>query len=264
MSSFLHHYFSETYWAEPSLGFVELSFRGLPSNPPGHTVLLGLGQGYPIQVTYEGDPNHLRDGQWHTWRVALSRFPNLETIDTMEVGVQSFVDTPPTLSAGTIYIDEIHFASDGVFAPPPPAPLLTDLDQDKQITPKDLAFFAEAWLSTDAENLTVEEPKAPWCYLPFDGTIVDIQGNAQTSSSGNFQIEDDQYANFNSPDTAVSITNGQALNQFTLGITLSFWQSGTASIRRADTLVCSDFSYPRATPEIAVGLGLWEGPEALY
>jgi len=263
-SSFLHHYFSETYWAEPSLGFVELSFRGLPSNPPGHTVLLGLGQGYPTQVTYEGDPNHIRDGQWHTWRIALNRFPNLETINIMEVGVQSFVDTLPTQGAGTIYIDEIHLASAGVFAPLPPKPLLTDLDQDKQMTPRDLALFTEAWLSTDAQDLPVQEPNAPWCYLPFDGTITDVQGNAQTASSGNFSIEDSQYANFDSPETAINITNGHVLNQFTQGITVSFWQYGKSSIHRADTLVCSDYTYPKEAPEIAIGLGLWEEPEVLY
>ncbi|MCP4456251.1 MAG: LamG domain-containing protein, partial [Planctomycetes bacterium] len=262
-SSFLHYYFSETHWTDPSLGFLELSFRGLTSNPPGHTILLGLGTVYPIQVTYEGDPNHMRDGQWHTWRIDLSRFSNLRTINTMELGVQALPDTPSAQSTCTIYFDEIHLASEGVFAPAAPEPLQTDLDQDEQLTPKDLALFSEAWLRDALSVLAVQEPAPPWCYLPFEGTILDAQGNAQTHSSVTFQIKDNQYANFNSPNATLNITNGRVLNQFTHGITISFWQSGTPSIHRADTLVCSDYAYPHEAPEIAIGLGLWEEPEAL-
>jgi hypothetical protein len=98
--------------------------------------------------------------------------------------------------------------------------------------------------------------------LPFDGSISDIQGNAQTSSSGNVRWDD--HADFSGSEASIKITNAQALNQFTQGITISFRQSGMQSIHRADTLVCSDFAYPGPAPELAVGLGLWDSPEALY
>ncbi len=243
----------------PNLDFLELSFRGLPSNPPGHTLFCRLYN----TATYDGDPNHINDGLWHTWRIPLETLGGYFFIDSLEIGVQAFSDTPQTLSSGTVFIDEIQFSAEDVIAPPRPEPLQTDLDQDMQLTPKDLTLFADAWLSTDQDELTTQEPNEPWCFFPFEDTALDLQGNAQASLSGNLLL-DQHHADFNSPDATLLITNGQSLNQFTRGITVSFWQWGFASNHRTDTLVCSDYAYPIPSPELAIGLGLWDQPERLF
>ncbi len=263
---FRYFYSTSENWTSPNAKYLEMSFKGAVTNPLAHTLVMKVEDSFrrSIQMTYDSDPNHIRDGQWHTWRIDLDTLGNLDLsrIGGIHVGVQAFDSTPASQSQGMVYLDEIHISPD-IPLPRPPVPLLTDLDQDSQLSYKDLTLFSEAWLYTDQDILTVEEPNSPWCYLPFDSDASDVQGHAQTSPSGVFYIENES-ANFNSPDTALHITNGYALNQFTRGITISFWQLGLSSIHRVDTLVCSDYVYPKQAPEIAIGLGLWEDPEALY
>lgn len=253
-------------WTNSNAKYLDLSFKGLTTNPLGHSVMLRLVDRNILsqEMFYHADANHIADGQWHTWRINLDDIENVDltSVTEIHVGVQAFDDTPASQAEGTIYIDEIHISPD-IPLPADPVPLHTDLDRNDQLNFKDLALFADTWLTTDQDRLDIQEPASAWCHLSFDSDISDIQGNAETTSSGVLHL-DGQQANFNSPDTVLDITNGHELTQFTDGITISFWQWGHDSRRRADTVVCSDYALPAEAPEIAIGLGLWEDPERLY
>ncbi|MCF7972744.1 MAG: LamG domain-containing protein [Phycisphaerae bacterium] len=253
----------EMDWNQPGATTLELYFRSLPDEAalPNLYVRVEDLAREQMFVLYTDDPNHLNDGLWHPWRIDLSEFDNLELdrIASISIGVQFPDSGSNTPTSGSLFIDEIQLCGPRHLSD---LPLETDLNQDQAVTTADLALFAAEWLSTSREVLTVQEPNAPWCHLAFDGSISDMQGNAQTSSSGDVQFDD--HADFNGSEASIKITNAQTLTQFTQGITISFWQYGEHSIHRADTLVCSDYAYPAQAPELAIGLGLWEHPESLF
>lgn len=260
------HTYREDYtvhnFSDPNLSFIELTFRGLKSNPPGHTLLFGMGFRLPQNITYDGDPNHIRDGQWHTWRIPLSTFFNRTYINAFRVGVQSLSNTPSSHSIGTLFFDEIRVGSAQAIYPVDPAPLFTDLDQDQQLTLNDLALFSEAWLTSPQDSLSIQEPNAPWCHLPFDGDLEDRYGHAQIHVNGPLMVTQD--VNFTEGLGHLEIVNAETLEQSIQGITISFWQCGSNSPHRTDTLVCSNYALPTQAPDLAIGLGLWERPEQFY
>ncbi len=249
-------------WRQPGAAALEVFFRGVTSNPTLHRLFLQLQDGnrQPVEIMYPNDPNDINDNLWHSWRINLTEFDTLDLSDIrgLTLGIRSTGINAPT--TGTLFIDDIQLCGQ---THPPDHLRQTDRNQDQQINAADLTRFAESWLSHSEDTLPVQEPNAPWCYLSFDENISDIQGNALISQSGNLSI-DNHYADFNSPVDHLLITNAQALNQFTRGITISFWQSGKDSIHRADTLVSSDFTYPDQAPELAIGLGLWERPDVWF
>jgi len=253
-------------WIQPGATTLELFFRNLPDNSgtPNLYVQVDDSRGEHMIVMYAEDPNHLNDGLWHPWRIDLTEFDTLDLnrVFSISIGVQ-FSNPNNTPAAGTLFIDQIQLCGPRHHSD---LPLETDLNRDQAVTTADLALFADEWLSTDQEVLSVQEPNAPWCHLPFDSNSSDIRGNALTSSSGD--VRWDGHADFGGSEASIKITNAQALNQFAQGITVSFWQSGRQSIHRADTLICSDYRYsepgPELAPELAIGLGLWEDPEAFF
>ena len=248
-------------WTDPNLDFVELAFRGKKSNSKTHKLLFGMGNRFIRNVTYDGDPNHMIDGQWHTWRIPLESFGYLKYIDTFKIAIQSSLNTSQDDSTGTIYIDNIRLGSYTTVHPNEPEPLFTDLNQDNHLNFKDLSLFADAWLTSPQDTLSINEPNQPWCFLPFEGSATDSQGNAQTEIIGYLDLPQD--ANFTKARGTIQITNAQTLQAFTQGISISFWQNGADSIHRTDTLVSAQYDIPFQAPEIAIGLGMWETPEQL-
>jgi len=114
-----------------------------------------------------------------------------------------------------------------------------------------------------AEN-PVYAPKTPMAWYKFDGNANDSSGAAHGQLRGSPTYTQGIYGQAIRLDgyrDSVQITGAADLfSNIRTGITIAFWQYGTASTHRRDTLCCSSYTNGQYHPAVAINLGCWKQP----
>jgi hypothetical protein len=98
----------------------------------------------------------------------------------------------------------------------------------------------------------------------FDGNADDSAGGAHGIVHGNPTYTAGVYGNAISLDgskDSVELTQAASLfSSMSAGITIAFWQYGSESPHRTDTVCCSNYEYGAENPVISINLGCWRDP----
>jgi len=125
--------------------------------------------------------------------------------------------------------------------------------------------MAYSWLDRSYNIYPVAAPNAPLAWYKFDGNANDSSGNGYHGQpSGNPTYVPGFYGqtiSFDGYKDSVSIIRADDLfRKISTKITIAFWQYGTDSPHRNDTVCCSNYIYGVDNPAIAINLGCWRQP----
>ena len=259
----LHTFSPAQNWAGAGVKVLELFFYGGPFNSPGQMYLvLNDGDSETI-VPYAGDAGDLTTEAWQPWRIELDDFNdlNLSNVESLSIGFCVPASNPFGSGMGTVYFDEITLYASRCIEEDRPA---ADFDGDCRVDFPDLQEMAYTWLDTGYNTFAVVAPKDPVAWYKFDGNADDSAGGAHGILRGNPDYGTGVYGramSFDGAKDSVELTRAANLfSSISTGITIAFWQYGSDSPHRIDTLCCSNYSYEAEDPVISVNLGCWRGP----
>ena len=214
-------------------------------------------------VLYPGDPHDITKALWQPWRIELQELDGIDLshIQSMGIGFASRPDDPYGAGSGSVFIDDIALYSPRCLPENVPA---VDLNADCLVDFRDFNEMAVDWLETGRKTYPVAIPLPPLAWYKFDGDPSDATGNTQGQLLGKPTYAQGVYGQAISLDgyeDAVDIIGAAALFARTAtGITIAFWQYGADSPHHSDTVCCSNYTYGRSGPAIAINLGCWRQP----
>lgn len=259
----LHTFSPPQDWAAAGVKVLELLFYGQPFNAAGQMyVVLNDGKGETI-VPHPGDAANLRTEAWQAWRIELADLTSadLSNIESLSIGFSAGADNPYQMGAGTIYFDEIKLYASRCFDEDRPA---ADFNGDCLVGFPELKEIADTWLEQGRYTCSVAAPNEPVAWYKFDGDATESAGRYDGIPHGEPTYAPGihgQAIRLDGRSDWVELT--QAANLFSalgFGITIMFWQYGSDSAHRTDTLCCSDYEYGAKDPVISINLGCWRGP----
>ncbi len=250
-------------WAKIGAKVLELFFFGQPYNSKGQMYVVFNDGNSEAIVPYPGDANDLVTETWHTWRIELNDFNDLDlsNIESFSIGFSTGSADPYGMGSGTVFFDDIALYSSRCFEESrSPA----DLNGDCLVNFRDIEELAYTWLDRGHNTYAVAEPNAPVAWYKFDDNIDDSAGSAHGLLHGNPTFAPGVHGraiNFDGQKDSVELTRATNLfSGITSGITIAFWQYGADSPHLTDTLCCSNYAYGDSDPAIAVNLGCWRRP----
>jgi len=250
-------------WASAGVESLELFFRGQTGNDVGARMYLVLGDGHvSTAVPYPGDANDLANEAWQLWRIDLQELEvNLSHIEYIAIGFTVGIPELYTTSIGTVFFDDIRLYPSRCLEDNRPA---ADFNGDCAVGFEDLQEMAYSWLDSGYHIFPVAAPNAPVAWYEFEGNANDSAGSAHGYLQGSPAYVPGVYGQaikFDGYEDAVRIPDAANLfSPITAGITIAFWQYGTASTHHRDTLCCSNYTYGADDPAIAINLGCWHNP----
>jgi hypothetical protein len=253
-------------WASLKATTFQLAFRGHSDNVLAPRPYVTLSDGTTsATIAWEGDPNVIRQPQWHLWTLPLAGFQavDLARVRSLVVGVSG---DAASYAWGTLYLDAIALCCrncDPAFC------RRSDLNCDGRVDYRDLDRLSQQWLTGGTQHYTVREPNQPAAWFPFDGDTEDHEGSmiSQTQGQPTFvagrsgqalSLAGVQRSDWG-PDS-VTLVGIEPLLHSTKGITIAFWQNGANSSHAQDSVICSDFEYGRLDPGLHIALGCWGRP----
>jgi hypothetical protein len=252
-------------WASIGGKALELLFHGQTTNTADVQMYMSLGDGdVNIVVPYDADMNDIKEQAWQIWRINLEDLAglNLNNIKTLSIGFRAGESQPPRGGSGTVYFDDIKLYTSRCLEQNRPD---ADFNGDCAVNFEDLQEMVYSWLDRSPKIYPVESPNAPLAWYRFDGNTNDSSGNGYhgwafgwpTYVPGIYG----QAISFDGYRDSVDITDAVKLfRRISTGITIAFWQYGTDSTHRNDTLCCSNYEYGADNPAIAISLGCWRQP----
>jgi len=256
----LHTFRTAQDWAGTGVKVLELLFHGQTFNSPAEMyVALNDGHSETI-VPYAGG---LTTEAWQSWRIELGDFNdmNLSNIESLSIGFSAPASDPFGTGMGTVYFDEIMlYASRCTEADR----LDADFNGDCLVDFPDMQELAATWLETGYNTYTASEPGTPRAWYKFDGNTDDSAGGgAHGIPNGDPTYGNGVYGqaiNFDGDDFVELTRTVNLFASINSGMTIAFWQYGSDSPHRTDTLCCSNYSYGVEDPVISVNLGCWRSP----
>lgn len=250
-------------WDKAGVKILELFFYGQPFNSTGQMyVVLNDGNSETI-VPYPGDAEHLKAETWRPWRIELDDFNDLDlsNIESLSIGFCAPASDPYGIGAGTVYFDAITLYASRCFEEDK---LAADLNGDCLVDFPDLQEMAFTWLDTGYNTFAVAAPHDPVAWYKFDGNADDSAGSSHGILHGNPTYAAGvrgQAISFDGYKDSVELSRAVSLfSSIGTGITIAFWQYGSDSPHRTDTLCCSNYTYGTEDPAVAINLGCWRGP----
>jgi hypothetical protein len=251
-------------WSATENKTLVLFFAGSSENKPGAQMNLAIGNDTSYAVfPYTGDPNNLLNNQWQKWIIDLETIsgPDFSDIEFISIGFVGANSHSGSLISGTIYFDDITLYTSYCDQQNKPA---ADFDCDCIVGFKDLDELTTNWLESGYNVYPVSAPNEPLAWYKFDGNANDSIGstNAQISGTPSFEpglfgqaIKFDGFTDYVEVGSA-----GSVFSNINEAITICFWQNGTESSHRTDTLFCTNFKYGLYDPPISINLGCWKEP----
>ena len=266
--SYLYYdYDTDQDWAQAGPTHLEFLVQGKEDYGTPHRLYCWINDHHPRAPVYcINDPNQLNDGQWHRVRIPLSEFVGVDLTQIRQIGIglESADPTGSLIQFGLIYIDDLR-----LYRGPASLAFTGDLNRDKHLTYEDVGLFAEAWCRDTHSPLAISEPNDPLCRFSFDGNLNDAMNRVRASSHGLITYPAGylgEAVSFDEPNATVDLLKEDiedVIHDLKTGITIAFWQLGTDSSHRNDTLMCSNYIYAQQEPQLAISLGLWNEPEQL-
>ncbi len=268
-------------WATIGTKTLELLFYGRRSNAADVQMYISLGDGdVDLIVPYNADPNDIKEQAWQRWRINIQDLAslNLSNIKTFSIGFRVGQTQPLKGGGGTVYFDDIKLYPSRCLEQNRPQ---ADFNSDCSVDFEDLKEIVYNWLDRSPKTYAVVHPNAPLAWYKFDGDTTDNSNNgyhgqpfgSPTYVPGIYN----QAISFDGYRDSVNITKAaEMFERISTGITITFWQYGTDSAHRNDTLCCSNYEYDKNTtlismssveprehvnnPVIAINLGCWIRP----
>ncbi len=252
-------------WISFDARSLEMSFYGQAGNYTDTQMYVTLGDGDVNSVVpYPGDANDIGEQEWHTWRIDLEEFADIDLsrVEHFTIGFGNGISPPPVGHGyGTVYFDDIKLYPLRCLEENIPN---ADFNKDCAVDIEDLDEMTSNWLERGYHVYSVKAPNEPVAWYKFDNNLNDSIGNAHGQFIGNPVYTQGVYGqaiSFDGYGNSVGITNAASLfAKVKDAITISFWQKGTASTHHTDTLCCSNFIYGVYNPTIAINLGCWKSP----
>ncbi len=251
-------------WASIGAEVLQLHFHGQAENDFGAQMYIAISDGDVNSIVpYYGDPNDILKEVWQAWRIELEDFVDIDLsrIESLSIGFANRTPVQLHNGIGTVFFDDIRIYPSMCIQENKP---LADLDNDCIVDFKEFDELISNWLDSGYKVYPVTEPNEPVAWYKFDGNLNDSVGNAHGRFIGSPIYASGVYGQaigFDGLGNSVDITNVSGLfANVRTGITISFWQFGTESNHRVDTICCSNFVYGIYNPTIAVNLGCWRSP----
>ncbi|MHC4556233.1 MAG: LamG domain-containing protein [Planctomycetota bacterium] len=250
-------------WASAGVESLELFFHGKADNYSSGQMYLALSDGnVTAAVPYPGDANDLSSETWQLWRIDLQSLDvDLSHIEYISIGFSVEASEPHGSGGGTIFFDDIRLYPSRCLQENRPD---GDFNADCAVGFKDLQQMTDDWLERGNNIYPVAAPNAPVAWYKFDGNAHDSAGSAHGHLRGSPAYVTGIYGwaiSLDGDDDSVEIIDTANLfSKITTGITIAFWQYGTASTHHRDTLFCSNYTYGLDDPAIAINLGCWNCP----
>ncbi len=250
-------------WTYADVKALELFFYGLSDNSVDKPMYITISDGdINVNVSYDGDPNHLSSETWQPWRIDLQNLSlNLSNIENISI---FFPKTEPEFTGfgrGTIFFDDIRLYPSRCLAENKPD---GDFNSDCTVNFQDLQELSNNWLVKGYNVYPVETPNPPVAWYKFDDNTNDSAGSFHGQPHRLPTYVEGVHGraiNFDGYNDSVEITGATELFSKTrTAITIAFWQYGKDSIHHTDTLCCSDYEYNVYNPAIAINLGCWKSP----
>ena len=250
-------------WAATGAKVLELYFYGIPNNTVSQMYLVLNDGNSEIALPYPGDANDVAKETWHPWRIELQELHDIDLSNIESIALRFHADpgNPTGIGSGTVYFDDIILYSSQCFEKNMPA---ADFNGDCLVNFVDLEETAYSWLATGYNTYPAAVPDAPVAWYKFDGNANDSIGLANGLVRGNPTYARGVYGqaiSFDGYKDAVEIAGAVNLfSKISTAITIAFWQYGADSPYHTDTLCCSNYTYGKDAPVIAINLGCWRRP----
>jgi hypothetical protein len=259
----LHTFSSAQDWAKAGLRVLEIYFYGQPFNSPAQMyVVLNDGASETI-VPYHGNSGDLAKEAWQSWRIELSDINSIDlsSVESLSIGFTAESDNSSSVGTGTVYFDDIALYVSRCFDE---NRIAADFNGDCLVNLTDMQELATNWLEKGHNTYSVNEPNPPLAWYKFDGNADDSTGGgAHGIPSGDPTYTEGVYGQAVDFDGDDYVELTRTVNLFPTvysGITIAFWQYGSDSPHRTDTICCSNYTYGVKDPAISINLGCWKGP----
>ncbi|MDI9431369.1 MAG: LamG domain-containing protein [Planctomycetota bacterium] len=264
--------FSETFrrfgpaqdWTKAGARALVFWLYGLPGNDVKGQMYASVADATVEQrVVYDGAMTILTRPEWTAWRIPLADFNavDLTAVDRVGLGFVWPSAQSGQFGEGTIYVDDLSLSAAMCTDECRPT---GDLTGDCRVDHRDLQQMAADWLRTRGCRVAVVAPDDPVLWYRFDGNASDSAGRAHGQIEGRPTFEvgvNGRAIRFANDGDAVTVTNAATVFERTdEAITITFWARGTDSAHRNDTICCSNYSYGRSNPSMAIHLGCWRDP----
>jgi len=259
----LHTFTSPQDWTKAGVKVLEIYFYGQPFNSPAQMYIVLNDGTSEIIVPYHGNSRDLSKEAWQSWRIELSDINDvdLRNVESLSIGFAAESDNSPGAGTGTVYFDDIALYVSRCFDE---NKIAADFNGDCLVNFLDMQELATNWLERGYNAYSVAEPNSPLAWYRFDGNTDDsAAGGANGIPRGDPTYAEGVYGqamNFDGDDYVALTRTANLFSSIHSGITIAFWQYGSDSPHRTDTLCCSNYSYGGEDPVISVNLGCWRGP----
>ncbi len=250
-------------WTESGIEVLELYFYGQPFNSPAQMyVVLNDGIAETI-VPYQGDSHDLTTEGWQPWRIKLSDFNDLDlsNIESLSVGFCAEAGNTSSVGAGTVYFDDIALYTARCLTEDR---IAADFNGDCLVNFLDMQELATNWLEKGYNTYSIAEPNSPLAWYKFDGNTNDsAAGGYNGIPRGDPTYAEGVYGraiDFHGDDYVELTRTVSLFSSIHSAITIAFWQYGSDSPHRTDTICCSNYRYGVEDPAISINLGCWRGP----
>lgn len=252
-------------WSSAGGKVLELFVHGNLGNDITNTEMyLTLSDGNNSEVVLYDNINDIKELSWQLWRINLQNLTslNLSHIRTISIGLRTKPAQPFKVIRGIVFFDDIRLYPSRCLEQNRPN---ADFNGDCAVSFEDLREMANSWLDRNPKTYSVKAPNAPLAWYKFDDNTNDSSGNDYHSQPfGNPAYAPGlfgQAISFDGYRNSVKIINAVELFQrISTEITITFWQYGSASGHRNETLCCSNYEYGVDNPAIAINLGCWLRP----
>lgn len=260
----LHTFNPAQDWTKTGIEVLELLFHGQPFNSHGQMYLV-LNDGIAETIVpYHGNSSDLSKEAWQPWRIELRDITDIDlsNIESLSIGFCAEAGNSSSVGTGTVYFEDIALYVSRCFDE---NKIAVDFNSDCLVNFTDMQELTANWLENGRNTYSVAEPNSPLAWYKFDGNADDSAGGgAHGIPNGDPNYTDGVYGRaiaFDGYDDSVELT--RTVNLFSAihsGMTIAFWQYGSDSPHRTDTLCCSNYEYGIENPAISINLGCWRNP----
>ena len=251
-------------WTRAGAKVMEVLLRGDLPDPANGALFIGLTDGAHEQIVSYAGPRDAANGMdWHTWRIALDDFNNVDLthVRGVVIGIRPRSIEADQSYTGVISITDISLHPALCLKDGRPA---ADLNGDCAVDYRDMEQMAADWLRARVRSYTVAEPNEPVLWYAFDGNASDSAGTAHGDIQGRAVYGPGAYGQairFSYQGDAVNIPDAASVfSGIRDAITIAFWQYGDDTSHLNDTICCSNYEYGKSNPAISINLGCWQNP----
>jgi hypothetical protein len=269
-------YFSEIYrsfdepqnWLHAGARVVQVWLYGKAENSTGGEMYVSVAdsQGHRETAPFIiSDVASFTRPEWTVCRASLAGFSQVDLSDVQGIGIGFRLPegAPNTQNWATVHIDDVTVRPTLCLdSERPPG----DTNGDCVIDYADIRRLASQWLVSRTNTFAVAEPNAPILWYEFSGNTVDSAGIAPGQIEGRPAYVAGKYGQaiaFRNAGDAIKLPPSQTAELFARtrqAITIAFWQVSDDSTHLNDTICCSNYTYGKSNPSIAINLGCWKNP----